>query len=178
MSLYLLISWKLHCHDEDVIDAVVCIFKAALFRQNHSSGSRFTDTRQMDSLLPLLLHLLDERDGAARAVVMLIAEYCSMYSFSFPPISTSLYQFLFKFYVWGSNLTLKNEKWLNRSADGHCLKEVLERFTSGNIIQRRNAVDVISELISISSQTDSTNSHLAWYKASLLLLPFCNFLIL
>ncbi|XP_044468283.1 uncharacterized protein LOC123197869 isoform X1 [Mangifera indica] len=117
---------QLHCHDEDVIDAVVCIFKAALFRQNHSSGSRFTDTRQMDSLLPLLLHLLDERDGAARAVVMLIAEYCSI------------------------------------SADGHCLKEVLERFTSGNIIQRRNAVDVISELISISSQTDSTNSHLAW----------------
>ncbi|XP_031251733.1 uncharacterized protein LOC116109645 isoform X2 [Pistacia vera] len=122
---HVLIS-QLHCHDEDVIDAVVCIFKAALFKQNHSSGSRFSETRQMDSLLPLLLHLLDERDGAARAVVMLMAEYCFI------------------------------------SADGHCLQEVLERLTSGNIIQRRNAIDVISELIRISSQTDSSNSHLAW----------------
>lgn len=86
------------------------------------------------------------------------------------------YQFLFTFYVWGFKPDI--DKWLNRSADGHCLQEVLERLTSGNVIQRRNAIDVISELIRISSQTDSSNSHLAWYKASLRLLPLCHFSIL
>lgn len=74
-------SLKIQCHDEDVIDGVVCIFKTALFNPNHSPGSSLIDTRQMDSVLPLLLNLLDEQDGTARAVVKLIAEYCSMYFF-------------------------------------------------------------------------------------------------
>lgn len=78
---FFFISLKLQCHDEDVIEGVVCIFKRALFKANHSPGSSLTDTRQMDSVLPLLLNLLDEQDGTARAVVKLIAEYCSMYFF-------------------------------------------------------------------------------------------------
>lgn len=71
---------KLHCADEDLIDGVVSIFKAVIFKC-YSSGSSATDTRLMDSVLPLLLRLLDERDATARAVVMLIADYCSVYFF-------------------------------------------------------------------------------------------------
>ncbi|KAM4091257.1 hypothetical protein ACJW30_09G123600 [Castanea mollissima] len=117
---------QLHCADEDVIDGVVCIFKAVIFKPTYSSGSSLTDTRLMDSVLPLLLHLLDERDGAARAVVKLIAEYCSV------------------------------------SRDSRCIQEVLKRIASGNVLQRRNAVDVISELICKSSDPIDELSHLAW----------------
>ncbi|KAL7197382.1 hypothetical protein ACSBR2_020006 [Camellia fascicularis] len=106
---------QLHCADVDVIDGAVCILKAVIFRSNSSlAGSSLTDTREMDAVLPLLLHLLDERDGTARAVVVLIAEYCSI------------------------------------STDNQCLKEVLQRLASGAVLQRRNAIDVISELFHIS----------------------------
>jgi hypothetical protein len=74
---------KLHCADEDVVEGAVYILKSVILKPNHSSGNGLTDSRQMDAVLPLLLHLLDERDGTARAVVMLIAECCSMYSFLF-----------------------------------------------------------------------------------------------
>lgn len=79
-SFFLPCFLKLNCADEDVIDGVVCIFKAVFFTSD-SSGSSLADTKLMDSVLPPLLNLLDERDGTARAVVMLIAEYCSVYSF-------------------------------------------------------------------------------------------------
>ncbi|XVE96000.1 hypothetical protein REPUB_Repub02eG0183900 [Reevesia pubescens] len=130
---------QLHCIDEDVIDGVaentaiqiylywvVCIFKAVIFKPNSSSKGSLTDTNQMDAVVPVLLHLLDERDAAARAVVMLIAEYCSI------------------------------------SAYGHCLEEVLKRLASGNAIQRRNAFDVISELIQISSDSSHKAYHSTW----------------
>ncbi|MBA0786100.1 hypothetical protein Gotri_026154, partial [Gossypium trilobum] len=117
---------KLHCNDEDVIDGVVHIFKLIIFKTNNSSGSTVTDTNQMDSMVPLLLHLLDERDAAARAVVMLIAEYCSI------------------------------------STDGHCLEEVLKRLDSGNAIKRRNAFDVISELVHISKDSSHKAHHSSW----------------
>ncbi|KAG8503992.1 hypothetical protein CXB51_002318 [Gossypium anomalum] len=117
---------KLHCNDEDVIDGVVHIFKVILFKTNNSSGSTVTDTNQMDSMVPLLLHLLDERDAAARAVVKLIAEYCSI------------------------------------STDGHCLEEVLKRLDSGNAIKRRNAFDVISELVHISKDSSHKAHHSTW----------------
>ncbi|KAL0015619.1 hypothetical protein SO802_002688 [Lithocarpus litseifolius] len=119
---------QLHCANEDVIDGVVCIFKAVIFKPTYSSGSSLTNTRLMDSVLPLLLHLLDERDGAARAVVKLIAEYCSV------------------------------------SRDSWCIQEVLKRIASGNVLQRRNAVDVISELICKSSDSIDELSHLAWLR--------------
>ncbi|CAK7342514.1 unnamed protein product [Dovyalis caffra] len=117
---------QLHCADEDVIERAVCILKAIILKPNHSSGNGLTDSRQMDAVLPLLLHLLDERDGTARAVVILIAEYCSM------------------------------------STDSNCLKQVLRRLASGNALHRRNAIDVISELVSISSNSANKISHFAW----------------
>ncbi|KAJ7972236.1 putative ARM repeat superfamily protein [Quillaja saponaria] len=61
-----------------------------------------------------------------RAVVLLIAEYCSM------------------------------------RKDEQCLKEVFMRLSSGNVIQRRNAIDVISELIHISSDSAKVSPHLTW----------------
>lgn len=69
---------KLHCLDEDVVSGVVCILKAVIFKPHYSSGRTLPDSRQVDAVLPLLLNFLDERDGTARAVVMLLAEYCSM----------------------------------------------------------------------------------------------------
>ncbi|GAV57287.1 hypothetical protein CFOL_v3_00825 [Cephalotus follicularis] len=117
---------QLRCADEEVIDGVVCIFKAAIFWPNNSCGSSVTDSRQMDAVLPLLLPFLDERDGMARAVVMLISEYCS------------------------------------KSTSDHCLQEVLKRLASGNVFQRRNAIDVISELIHVSSISADVLSPLAW----------------
>ena len=73
-----------HCTaDDDVIDGAVPLLKATIFGTNHlASGCSLTDNKQMKSVLPLLLNLLDERDGTARAVVTLIAEYCSIYVFS------------------------------------------------------------------------------------------------
>ena len=77
-----LVFMKLHRTDEDVIDGAVCILKTIIFRINYSlDGSSLTDIREMDAVLPLLLHLLDEQDGTARAVVILIAKYCSIYLF-------------------------------------------------------------------------------------------------
>ncbi|XP_059462765.1 uncharacterized protein LOC132191689 isoform X2 [Corylus avellana] len=116
---------QLHCADEDVLDGVVCILKAVIFK-SYSAGISLADTRLMDSVLPMLVHFLDERDGTARAVVMLIAEYCSV------------------------------------SRDSQCIQEVLKKISSGNLLQRRNAVDVISELIRISSDSINEPSHLEW----------------
>ncbi|CAB4290790.1 unnamed protein product [Prunus armeniaca] len=48
---------KLHSSDDDVVDGVVCILKAVIFKPN-SSGSSLTDTREVDAMLPLLIHLL------------------------------------------------------------------------------------------------------------------------
>lgn len=71
--------------DDDINDGAVSILKATIFGTNHlAAGCSLTDSKQMNSVLPLLLNLLDERDGTARAVVTLIAEYCSMYAFKLP----------------------------------------------------------------------------------------------
>ncbi|CAB4321110.1 unnamed protein product [Prunus armeniaca] len=48
---------KLHSSDDDVVDGVVCILKAVIFKPN-SSGSSLTDTKEVDAMLPLLIHLL------------------------------------------------------------------------------------------------------------------------
>ncbi|KAB2636135.1 hypothetical protein D8674_026669 [Pyrus ussuriensis x Pyrus communis] len=116
---------QLHSADDDVIDGVVCIFKAVIFKPK-LSGSSLTDSGEVDAMLPLLIHLLDERDGTARAVVMLIAEYCLM------------------------------------SRDNRCIKEVLERLACGNVQQRGNALDVVSELIRMSSDSNDILPQLSW----------------
>ncbi|KAL2923694.1 Dicer-like protein 1 [Bienertia sinuspersici] len=64
----------LHCADEDVVDVAVCIFRLVIFKVA-GTGSSPIDSKE--SLLPLL-GLLDKRDGAAKAVTALIADYCSM----------------------------------------------------------------------------------------------------
>ncbi|XP_076905850.1 uncharacterized protein LOC143561739 isoform X2 [Bidens hawaiensis] len=113
--------------DEDVIDGAVSVLKATIFGTNHlQSGCNLTDNKQMKSVLPLLLNLLDERDGTARAVVTLIAEYCSM------------------------------------SEDEYCLQQILKCLASENFNQRRNALDVISEVINLSSDLPSTLSPSVW----------------
>lgn len=103
---------QLHCADEDVVHVVVCIFRFVIFKIAGSSLNNPIDSKEL--LLPLL-GLLDERDGAARAVTVLIADYSSI------------------------------------TADNWCLNEVLKRLVSGSISQRRNAIDVISELIRLKA---------------------------
>lgn len=69
---------QLNCTDEDVVVGVVSIFKAIILKPNHSQEDSLVNNRQANIVIPFLLHLLDEQDGTSRAVVMLIAEYCSM----------------------------------------------------------------------------------------------------
>ncbi|KAL1312396.1 hypothetical protein HN51_039011 [Arachis hypogaea] len=124
MNISRILVPQLTCTDEDVIVGVVSIFKAIILNPNHLQEA--AESGQANIVMPFLLHLLDERDGTARAVVMLIAEYCSM------------------------------------SKDNKCLTEVLKRLGSGNISQRRNALDVISEVIHISSETQKSFPYLSW----------------
>ncbi|KAL0339636.1 UNVERIFIED_CONTAM: hypothetical protein Sradi_4480400 [Sesamum radiatum] len=118
---------QLRCADEEVIDGAINIFKAVIFRTNHApSKQSVADTRQMDALLTTLLDLLDERDAAAKAIVKLVAEYCSICS------------------------------------DSKCLYEVLNRTDSKNVAERRNAVDIVADLILISSVSVNALSQAAW----------------
>lgn len=70
---------KLSSVDDEVIDSSLCIFKAVIFRTNSGLSKHSADIRQINSLLSMLLDVLDERDSAAKAVIKLVAEYCSMY---------------------------------------------------------------------------------------------------
>ncbi|KAI4348718.1 hypothetical protein L6164_009405 [Bauhinia variegata] len=117
---------QLKCADEDVMIAVVAIFKAIILKSNYSTGNTFTDSRQADIVIPFLLHLLDEQDLTSRAVVVLIAEYWSM------------------------------------SHDNKCLKEVLKRLASGNDWQRRNAINVISEVVHMLLDSQTLSPHFDW----------------
>ncbi|OIV92331.1 hypothetical protein TanjilG_10541 [Lupinus angustifolius] len=126
MNISRILVPQLNCTDEDVIVGIVSIFKAIILKPNYSQEDTHTDTSQANIVVPFLLHLLDERDGTARAVVMLIAEYCLM------------------------------------SNDNKCIIEVLKRLASANISQRRNAMDVISEVIHISSESQKPFPFSAW----------------
>ncbi|KAJ7976810.1 putative ARM repeat superfamily protein [Quillaja saponaria] len=130
MQLSRILLPQLHCADEGLIVGDVSMIKTIIMNPNCSAGSGLADTAQVDAVISFLLHLLDERDGTARAVVLLIAEYCSM------------------------------------RKDDQCLKDVLKRLSSGNVIQRRNAIDVISELIHISSDSADVSPHLPWNDCS------------
>ncbi|XP_061373685.1 uncharacterized protein LOC133316013 isoform X2 [Gastrolobium bilobum] len=126
MNISRILVPQLNCTDEDLIVGVVSIFKAIILKPNYSQEDTLPDSRQSNIVMPFLLHLLDERDGTSRAVVMLIAEYCSM------------------------------------SKDDKCLMAILKRLASGNISQRRNAMDVISEIFHISSGSQKLLPHSAW----------------
>ncbi|XP_047307736.1 uncharacterized protein LOC124911311 isoform X2 [Impatiens glandulifera] len=118
---------QFHCLDEDVIEAAACIFRAVLFRSNSSleTTSLTRTSNEMNTVLPLLLNLLDERDGIAKAIVILIAEYCSI------------------------------------STDDQCLNGLLRRLASGTVLQRRNAIGVISEIFRITPDLISTQGDVA-----------------
>lgn len=71
---------KLQCTDEDLIDGAVSILRALIFKTNFPSiRNSPLELHQMESVFPLLLNLLDERDSIARAVVLLTAEFCFLY---------------------------------------------------------------------------------------------------
>ncbi|KAK4343712.1 hypothetical protein RND71_036806 [Anisodus tanguticus] len=122
--------------DDEVVDSSLCIFKAVIFRTNSSLSKHSADIRRISALLPMLLHLLDERDSAAKAVIKLFAEYCSL------------------------------------SSDTQCLEEILKRLTSGNVSQKRNAVDFISNLIHMSKESDTVLPPPMWQHLSFHLLEF------
>ncbi|CAL0310061.1 unnamed protein product [Lupinus luteus] len=126
MNISRILVPQLNCTDEDVIVGIVSIFKAIILKPNYSQEDTHTDTSQANIVVPFLLHLLDERDGTARAVVLLIAEYCLM------------------------------------SNDNTCIIDVLKRLASANTSQRRNAMDVISEVIHISSESQKPFPFSAW----------------
>ncbi|XP_010516375.1 PREDICTED: uncharacterized protein LOC104792046 isoform X2 [Camelina sativa] len=68
---------QLRSNNEEISEDVVAILKAVIFKLQSQSGDGFSDTMCMDVVIPSLLHLLDERDGAAKAVSVLLADYCS-----------------------------------------------------------------------------------------------------
>ncbi|KZV50268.1 hypothetical protein F511_23254 [Dorcoceras hygrometricum] len=118
---------QLQCADEEVIDGAISIFKAIIFRTNNTlSKSSLDETREMDAVLPLLLNFLDEQDAAAKAIVKLVAEYCS------------------------------------RHSNSNCLQEVLKRFDSKSVAQRRNAFDVVADIVHMSSGSDCSLSRAMW----------------
>ncbi|WZZ17814.1 hypothetical protein YC2023_110903 [Brassica napus] len=64
---------KLRSNNEEISEGVVAIFKEVISKLQSQSG----DAMCLDVVIPSLLHLLDERDGAAKAVSVLLADYCS-----------------------------------------------------------------------------------------------------
>ncbi|CAH2063814.1 unnamed protein product [Thlaspi arvense] len=115
---------QLRSNNEEISEGVVGIFKAVISKLQSQSGDSFSDTMCMDVVIPSLLYFLDERDGAAKAVSVLLADYCS------------------------------------KNADNDSLSEVLQRLVAGTTAQRLNSMDVISEVILMS--TDSVPSHIPW----------------
>ncbi|VFQ91190.1 unnamed protein product [Cuscuta campestris] len=68
---------QLHSADGEVIEGATCVLRVVIFKTNRRL-TKFAEIKEMDASLPMLLHLLDEQDGAAKVVVKLIAEYCSI----------------------------------------------------------------------------------------------------
>ncbi|KAH6813345.1 hypothetical protein C2S51_022363 [Perilla frutescens var. frutescens] len=111
------------------VSIISCSASLRLFKllTNHTLSIRsLGDIRQIDDFLPILLNLLDERDAEAKAIVKLLAEYCSMCS------------------------------------NANCLYEVLKCIFSQNVVQRRNDVDVVADLIHITSGSVDTLSEDEW----------------
>lgn len=57
---------------------------------------------------------------------------------------------------------------LTRSKDRQCLQEVLKRVASEIVEQRKNAIEVISEIIRISSDSTTVFSQSSWYNSGLI----------
>ncbi|KAJ0246734.1 ARM repeat superfamily protein [Hirschfeldia incana] len=77
MKLVPCLLHQLRSNNEEISEGVVAIFKEVISKLQSQSGDSFSDTMCLDVVIPSLLHLLDERDGAAKAVSVLLADYCS-----------------------------------------------------------------------------------------------------
>ncbi|CAH2079925.1 unnamed protein product [Thlaspi arvense] len=79
IALFLLINtaYMLRSNNEEISEGVVGIFKAVIAKLQSQSVDSFSGTMCVDVVIPSLLHLPDERDGAAKAVSLLLADYCS-----------------------------------------------------------------------------------------------------
>lgn len=110
-------------YDDDLVEGSLNILRAVIFTARFTSGSPL-DTDQMDAVLPILLKILDERGPTTKAVVLLVAEYCSIYP------------------------------------NGQGLQEILRRLKYGNHYQKKYAIDVISELVRICSDSGSETEHI------------------
>nr|VDC62886.1 unnamed protein product [Brassica rapa] len=73
MKLVPCLLHQLRSNNEEISEGVVAIFKEVISKLQSQSG----DAMCLDVVIPSLLHLLDERDGAAKAVSVLLADYCS-----------------------------------------------------------------------------------------------------
>ncbi|XP_019154481.1 PREDICTED: uncharacterized protein LOC109150918 isoform X2 [Ipomoea nil] len=126
---------QLQSADDEVIEGATCILRVVIFKTNQRL-TKSAETKEMDTSLPMLLHLLDERDGAAKVVIKLVAEYCSI------------------------------------CLDIRCFQEVLKRLVTGTLSQRRNALDFISDIIHISSESDDALPQSMWQDIANHLLDF------
>ncbi|CAH9105580.1 unnamed protein product [Cuscuta epithymum] len=66
---------QLHGVDDEVIEGATCILRVVIFKTNKRLA-KTVEFKEIGASLPMLLHLLDEEDGAAKVVVKLVAEYC------------------------------------------------------------------------------------------------------
>ncbi|KAG9449450.1 hypothetical protein H6P81_009415 [Aristolochia fimbriata] len=100
-------------------EVALIVLRAIIFKTSFSSsGASYHDSSEMEEVLPVLLILLDERDSTSRAVVLLLAEYCS------------------------------------ENPDEKILPEIFKRLNSGKKSQRKNAFDVIAEIIHNTSDQE------------------------
>ncbi|KAG6556390.1 hypothetical protein Mapa_002333 [Marchantia paleacea] len=111
--------------DNTIVELAVGILRAILFRQSLSapaSDAGFSVSR-LETVVPMLMEMLDTRDTAARAVVLLLAEYFAA------PEATEL-------------------------------ETLFSRLDVEESSQRRNALDVLTELVSICTRNaDMINSN-------------------
>ncbi|BBN09380.1 hypothetical protein MPTK1_4g19310 [Marchantia polymorpha subsp. ruderalis] len=112
--------------DNTIVELAVGILRAILFRQTVSapaSGAGSSVSR-LETVVPMLMEMLDTRDTAARAVVLLLAEY-----FAANPEATEV-------------------------------ESLFSRLDAEESSQRRNALDVVTELVSICTRkADMINSN-------------------
>lgn len=78
---------KLRSNNEEISEGVVAIFKSVIFKLQSQPGDSISDKMCKDFVIPSLLLLLDERDGAAKAASVLLADYCYRYVYSCFPFN-------------------------------------------------------------------------------------------
>ncbi|CAA7060609.1 unnamed protein product [Microthlaspi erraticum] len=76
MTLVPCLLYQLRSNNEEISEGVVAIFKSVIFKLQSQSGDGISDTMCKDFVIPSLLLLLDERDVAAKAASVLLADFC------------------------------------------------------------------------------------------------------